>query len=156
MFRLGDTDLKATTKSIKGQEDEVAQVLKESVPGLVGGGVDVSAQSTLSSSLAIDDRFASAGSHTRVIKPDAFHVTLLFQPTLAFQNRVSQVLPHGMSEGGRAGTMFLDEFVSKVYLPQLEEKVGSLFQLAAIGSDAFNEDPISHRLSPKPLVKVGS
>lgn len=155
MFRLGDTDLKATTKSIKGQEDEVAQVLKESVPGLVGGGMDVSAQSTLSSSLAIDDRFASAGSHTRLIKPDAFHVTVLFQPTLAFQNRVAQVLPRGMSEVfGRAGTTFLDDFVSKVYLPQLEEKVGTLFQQAAVASDAFNEDPISHRLSPKPLVKV--
>ncbi|KAG8889462.1 hypothetical protein FRB98_004147 [Tulasnella sp. 332] len=156
VFRLGDTDIKATAKSIKGQDDEVVQVLKESVPGLVGG-ADMSAQSTLSSSLAIDDRFASAGSHTRLIKPDAFHVTVLFQPTLAFQNRVAQVLPHGMSEVfGRAGTTFLDEFVSKVYLPQLEEKVSSLFQQATDCSDAFNEDPASYRLSPKPVVKAST
>lgn len=102
----------------------------------------------------MDDRYALAGSHTRLIKPDAFHASVLFQPTLAFQVRIAQVLPHGMTDAGRAGTEYLDEFVSKVYLPQLEEKVGTLFQQAAGGLDAFQEDPASHRLSDKPLVKV--
>lgn len=132
-------------------EEELTRVLKESVPGLVAGTADSTVQTPLSGS---DDRYASAGSHLRLLKPDPFHVTVLFQPTLVFLGRVEQVLPHGMSDAARAAVTFLDDFVLKVYLPQLEEKVSAFFHSAADGADAFQEDVSSRRLSPKPLVKV--
>lgn len=104
--------------------------------------------------MGTEDRYAGIGSHSRLIKPDAFHVTVLFQPTLSFLHRIEQIMPHGMSEAARAATTFLDEFVLKVYLPQLEERVTTLFQYAVGGNDAFQEDTSWQTFSPKPLVKV--
>jgi exocyst complex component 4 len=70
--------------------------------------------------------------HRLLIKPDTFNVTVLFQPTLAFLDRVVDVLPAGL-ESARASSMVLEEFVLKVYLPQLEEKVLDLFHSAVTG-----------------------
>lgn len=74
-----------------------------------------------------------AGQHHRaLIKPDAFHVNVLFQPTLAFLERIADVLPSG-GETARSANSILDEFVLKVYLPQLEDKVDSLFHQTVHG-----------------------
>jgi len=64
--------------------------------------------------------------HKLLIKPDTFNVTVLFQPTLVFLDRVVDVLPMGL-ESAKASSTVLEEFVLKVYLPQLEEKVLDLF-----------------------------
>lgn len=80
-----------------------------------------------------DDRFLDAGQHQVLIKPDAFHVSVLFQPTLAFLDRVAEILPTGV-DAIRASNVFLDEFVLNVYLPQLEEKVQSVFHRAVSGT----------------------
>jgi exocyst complex component 4 len=61
-----------------------------------------------------------------LVKPDAFNVSVLFQPTLAFLERAGSIMPVGIEDESSG----LDEFVVKVYLPQLEEKVSDLFQLA--------------------------
>lgn len=72
-------------------------------------------------------------------------MSVLFQPTLSFLERVAVCLPDGVAEGmggekeegqgtrGGGGSMFLDDFVVRVYLPQLEEKVSSLFHQAVGG-----------------------
>lgn len=74
-----------------------------------------------------------SGQHHRLlVRPDAFHVSTLFQPTLAFLDRVAEVLPSGL-EAARASSTVLDEFVLRVYLPQLEEKVSFLFHQALSG-----------------------
>lgn len=80
----------------------------------------------------MDDRFTEAGHHRVLVKPDAFHVSVLFQPTLAFLDRVGEILPSGL-DAARASSIFLDEFVLNVYLPQLEEKVQSMFHSAVSG-----------------------
>ena len=64
--------------------------------------------------------------------PDAFHVSLLFQPTLAFMDRTAEVLPFG-HEASRESTFLLEDFVLKVYLPQLEDKVSLLFHQSVSG-----------------------
>lgn len=140
------------------------------MPGLVQGSAENAVQATLSS-VGTDDRLLGAGQHHRLlIRPDAFHVTVLFQPTLCFLERVVDVLPSG-TDSARASSAILDEFVLKVYLPQLEEKVSLLFHQAvsgrasyfsqclsfahpASGPEAFQPDPSSTQLSPQPLVKV--
>ena len=68
-----------------------------------------------------------------VVKPDAFHVAVLFQPTLVFLNRVVEVLPSGMADSARDSGALLDEFVLTVFLPQLEERVDNLFHHAVTG-----------------------
>ena len=64
--------------------------------------------------------------HRLLVHPNAFHVSVLFQPTLAFLDRIADILPSGL-EAARASSAVLDEFVLRVYLPQLEDKVSTLF-----------------------------
>ncbi|KAJ7706369.1 Sec8 exocyst complex component-specific domain-containing protein [Mycena rosella] len=155
VFRFADTDAKLTNKALRSHEDELTRVLKDTMPGLVQ-----SSESTVQAALSTvgtDDRLLGAGGqhHRLIIRPDAFHVSVLFQPTLAFLDRVSDVLPSGV-ESARESTAVLDDFVLKVYLPQLEEKVSYLFHQAVTGPEAFQADPSSSRLSPEPLVKAST
>lgn len=124
--------MKFTNKALRKHEDELTRVLKDTMPGLVQG-VSENAVHTTLSNVGTDDRLVGAGQHHRLlIKPDAFHVSILFQPTLAFLERVAEVLPSGV-DSAKSSSAVLDEFVLKVYLPQLEEKVSSLFHQAVTG-----------------------
>lgn len=124
--------MKFTTKALREHEDELTRVLKDTMPGLVQGVSETAVQATLAH-VGTDDRLLGAGQHHRLlIKPDAFHVSILFQPTLAYLDRVAEVLPSGV-ESARSSSAVLDEFVLKVYLPQLEEKVSLLFHQAVTG-----------------------
>jgi exocyst complex component 4 len=98
-----------------------------------GPTTDPAQQNTLA--LAIDERFASAVQHRLIVSPDAFHVPVVFQPTLAFLERTTEILPSviGLTEKIRGSSGFLDEFVLRVYLPLLEEKVQELFLKAVTG-----------------------
>lgn len=132
VFRFADTDMKLTNKILRQHEDELTRVLKDTMPGLVQGVSENTVQATLSG-VGTDDRLTGVGQHHRlIIKPDAFHVSILFQPTLSFLDRVAEVLPSGI-ESARSSSAVLDEFVLKVYLPQLEEKVSQLFHTAVTG-----------------------
>ena len=126
MFRFADTDIKLATKILKSHEDQLTRVLKDTVPGLVQGSSEGAVQATLSA-VGTDDRLLGTGYHHRaLVHPDAFHVSVLFQPTLAFMDRIAEVLPDG-KEVVRTSSGVLDEFVLKVYLPQLEDKVSEIF-----------------------------
>jgi exocyst complex component 4 len=136
--------------ALKPHEEELNRALKETVPGLVQANSENAAQATLSM-VGTDDRMLGVGQHHRLLlKPDAFHVSVLFQPTLSFLDRVADVLPSGL-ESARASTTLLDDFVLKVYLPQLEDKVSSLFYHAV--SSTFN---ICIRLSRSPYTRIRS
>jgi exocyst complex component 4 len=136
VFRFGDSDLKLTGRLLRRHEEELTIALKESVPGLVQGTTEQSAQST-TAQLGNDDRLLEAGHHRVLIKPDAFHVSFLFQPTLSFLDRVVEILPSGV-DAARASSAYLDEFVLNIYLPQLEEKIQSIFHHAVSGTCIFS------------------
>lgn len=63
-------------------------------------------------------------------------------------------MPGGFEDSSGSFDSFLDEFVVKVYLPQLEARVTSLFQEAVGSSDSFLESSGWELLSHRPLVKV--
>jgi len=120
--------MKSTGKTLRRHEDELTQVLRDTMPGLVQNLTDSAVPATLST--VADDRLLGVGQHHRLlIKPDAFHVSVLFQPTLSFLNRVTEILPDGV-ESARSASNVLDDFVLKVYLPQLEERISELFHHA--------------------------
>ncbi|KAI0639631.1 Sec8 exocyst complex component-specific domain-containing protein [Trametes polyzona] len=152
IFRFADTDAKFATKALRQHEEELTRVLKDTVPGLVQGSENA-LQATLAA-VGTDDRLMGTGQHHRLlVHPNAFHVSVLFQPTLAFLERISDIMPAGL-ETVRASSAVLDEFVLKVYLPQLEDKVSALFHQTVTSPDAFEPDSASLSLSPKPLVKA--
>lgn len=170
IFRFVDTDVKSTIKTLKPYEDGLMATIKDTMPGLVQGSADNPTQSMVAN-VGSDERLLGTGQRHRIlIHPDAFHVTILFRPTLCFLDRVAEVLPFG-AEASRASSEVLDDFVLKVYLPQLEEKVSNLFHQIVIGKsavstyffssfnvivgpEAFQPDPFSARLSNEPLLKV--
>lgn len=132
VFRFADTDIKLASKTLKPHEDALTRVLNDTMPGLVAGPSGDALQATLIG-VGTDDRMLGADQHHRLlIRPDAFHVSVLFQPTLAFLDRITDVLPFGL-ESARASSAVLDDFVLKIYLPQLEEKVSDLFHQAVSG-----------------------
>ncbi|KAI1789788.1 Sec8 exocyst complex component-specific domain-containing protein [Ganoderma leucocontextum] len=152
IFRFADTDAKIATKTLRQHEDELTRVLKGTVPGLVQGS-ESAVQATLAA-VGTDDRLMGTGQHHRLlVHPNAFHVSVLFQPTLAFLDRISDILPSGL-ETARASSAVLDEFVLRVYLPQLEDKVSTLFHHTVTSPDAFEPDSASLALSSKPLASV--
>jgi exocyst complex component 4 len=98
----------------------------------VQGSLETAVQATLLT-VGMDERLLGTDQHHRLlVKPDAFHISVLFQPMLSFIDRVTEILPSG-SEAARASSAVLDEFVLRVYLPQLEEKVSLLFHQATTG-----------------------
>ncbi|KAL6310091.1 Sec8 exocyst complex component-specific domain-containing protein [Sparassis latifolia] len=153
VFRFADTDPKFAANVLRVHEDDLTRVLKDTVPGLVQGLSENAVQATLSA-VGTDDRLLGTGQHHRLlVHPDAFHVTLLFQPTLAFLDRIADILPAGL-EAARSSSVLLDDFVLKVYLPQLEDKVSLLFHQTVTDLDAFESDSASTRFSPQPLTKA--
>ena len=124
--------MKLTYKTLKPHEDGLTRVLKDTMPGLAPTAAGETSQTIISTTA--DDRLIGVDQHHRLlIRPDAFHVTVLFQPTLSFLQRISEILPSGIVSA-QASSAVLDEFVLKVYLPQLEEKVSDLFHDAVTGA----------------------
>ncbi|TFK36881.1 Sec8 exocyst complex component-specific domain-containing protein [Crucibulum laeve] len=155
VFRFADTDMKSTNKALRPHEDGLTRVLKDTMPGLVPASSGDPIQMATLTGITEDRMLGIDHHHRLLIQPDAFHVAVLFQPTLVFLERVAEILPSGM-ESARASSAVLEEFVLKVYLPQLEEKVLELFHEAVSASDAFLPDPLSLNLCTEPLVKAST
>ncbi|KZO92764.1 hypothetical protein CALVIDRAFT_292680 [Calocera viscosa TUFC12733] len=100
--------------SSRSTEEELTRVLKDNVPGLLQANTD---NVTALSRAAKDDRFAAAEKHRLLIRPSAFHVSVLFQPTQAFLHRVGEVLPSSIYDSFKDDNALLDDFVLDVYLP---------------------------------------
>ena len=132
MFRFVDTDAKSTNKTLRQHEDGLNQVLRDTVPGLVQSTQDSAVQTALPQT-GLDDRLMGSEHHRLLIRSDAFHIGVLFQPTYSFMERVVEVLPTGI-ESNRSSTSLLDDFVVNIYLPQLEEKTSFLFHQAVTGT----------------------
>lgn len=102
---------------------------------------------TAASSLAVNSTTGGRGSglggtHKALVQADAFNVSVLFGPTLAFLERVKEIMPGGMmgEENDPMGFGgFLDEFVLRTFLPQLEEKVSTVFHQAVGGESMLLE-----------------
>lgn len=164
IFKFNDSDFESSTKALKSYEDSLNRALKSAVPGLMTDGAP--STTTTSALIAASTDFTGGsrssglnGTHKALVPADAFNVSVLFGPTLAFLERVKEIMPGGLvnDEETNASTSFggfLDEFVLRTFLPQLEEKVAGVFHQAVGGIDAFQEDPNWKRVSKVPIVRV--
>ncbi|GBB95205.1 hypothetical protein RclHR1_00250003 [Rhizophagus clarus] len=152
LFRFGDSV--PNTELDKNYERDVSKVLKESLPEVF---TKVPDERQLS--VFVVDRFANTNitaGHRLVVKPDAFNVSVLFKPTLAFLDKVKTIIPPSAQHSSADFTTFLDDFVFNVFLPQIGDKIFELFRQATNGSDAFQEDPNYKTYSTLPVVKSAS
>lgn len=163
---------------LRRHEEALTNALRASVPGLVGamdGASATGASVSISnfqqqviapappSNRSAEAGYPNAAGHKLLVKPDAFNISVLFQPALAFIERVKVLLPAEASgesdsdlgsSSGKGFSRFLDDFVKDVFLNQLEDKVHGLLLSAVGGPDAFQEDASSKdRPGSRPIVR---
>lgn len=150
MFKLSDVDTKAT--ELSQEREDLAYILKSSVPGLVS---DSKKQEDLvvSTSTNLD---GSATGHKLLVQPSVFNMGILLPPSLDFLNRLKEVVPPGSDIVMSTLTSFLDDFLVNVFHPQLDETLIELSAQTFIELDSFNEDPQWPKHSKKPIFKVSA
>lgn len=140
MFKFADADSRALTTETKLADEALQKSLRASVPGLIHlQAADGPNQSSiLQGKLAgAEDRYSATAQHRALIPPNPFNVSTLFQPTLAFIERATSIVPPGFEDETSAFGSVLEDFVVKVFLPQLDDKVTASFQQAVSGEYAW-------------------
>ncbi|KAL4981144.1 hypothetical protein BDW66DRAFT_156236 [Aspergillus desertorum] len=143
LFKLSDA---GRTTQMKAEQNELDEILRSSVPGLV----------SKSEQKSDDDGPADSRQgtgHKILIEPSVFNMSLLLPPSLSFIQRLKEIVPVDSDMVTGSLTSFLDDFLVNVFLPQLDETVTELCTLSFITPDAFTEDPQWSTVSPKPVFK---
>ncbi|KAI9040641.1 exocyst subunit SEC8 [Aspergillus affinis] len=146
MFKLSEAD---RTTEIQAEQDELDEILRASVPGLVS-----KSRQKSSAENASDSKQGNSGTgHKILLEPSVFNMSLLLPPSLSFIQRLKEIVPVESDIAMSTLTSFLDDFLVNVFLPQLEETVNDLCTLSYIAPDAFTEDSHWSAVSPRPLFK---
>ncbi|KAL4784626.1 hypothetical protein BJX76DRAFT_347642 [Aspergillus varians] len=142
-FKLSEA---SRTAEMKAEQDELDEILRSSVPGLVS-------KSEVKSDDDNPSESRQGTGHKILIEPSVFNMSLLLPPSLSFIQRLKDVVPVDSDMGTGSLTSFLDDFLVNVFLPQLDETVTELCTLSFISPDSFTEDPQWSTVSPKPVFK---
>lgn len=146
MFKLSEMDEKSS--DIKVEEDELDEILKSSVPGLV------TKSKTTTNGLLVDRvGDGTAAGHKLLIDPSVFNMTILLPPSLTFLQHLRDIVPQTSNIPMSTLTSFLDDFLINVFQPQLEETVTDLCTATIFDMEAFVEDSNWSKHSPHPIFK---
>ncbi|KAF2142836.1 uncharacterized protein K452DRAFT_286461 [Aplosporella prunicola CBS 121167] len=148
MFKLSDMDVTAT--DFASERDDLEVILKSSVPGLVSDSKRLSGLQTSNSS---DRHDGSATGHKLLVEPSVFNMGILLPPSLAFLNRLKEVVPPTSDIVTSTLTSFLDDFLVNVFHPQLDETLVDLCAQTFMEADTFHEDAQWQIHSKKPVFK---
>lgn len=149
MFKLSDMDI--TSTDFASERDDLELILKSSVPGLVSDSKRIVGTTTDSNNQGQD---GSATGHKLLVEPSVFNMGILLPPSLAFLNRLKEVVPPGSDIVTSTLTSFLDDFLVNVFHPQLDETLMDLCAQTFMEADTFHEDPQWQLHSKKPIFKV--
>ncbi|KAF7591248.1 hypothetical protein BBP40_001809 [Aspergillus hancockii] len=145
MFKLSETD---GTTEIRAEQNELDEILRSSVPGLVS---KTRQKSTTNNT---DSKQGNSGTgHKILIEPSVFNMSILLPPSLSFIQRLKEIVPVDSDIAMSTLTSFLDDFMVNVFLPQLDETVTDLCTLSYITPDSFTEEPRWLAVSPRPVFK---
>ncbi|KMU84852.1 hypothetical protein CIHG_02636 [Coccidioides immitis H538.4] len=147
LFKLSEID--QNSADIKTEQADLDEILRSSVPGLVSK----SRQKLSSSGPTRSDQESSGTGHKLLIEPNVFNISLLLPPALSFIQRLTDIVPIDSDIDVNKLTTFLDDFMTHVFQPQLEEAVTELCAMCFIAADAYMEDPQWSLHSTKPIFK---
>ncbi|KAL7273180.1 exocyst subunit [Rhizina undulata] len=147
LFKLSGTD--TTSSAMKSDQEDLESILKVSVPGLVSESLRPAA----TSSDAHPSADGAATGHKLLIEPNVFNMGLLLPPSLAFLNRIKDIIPTGSGIVLSTLTSFLDDFLVNVFHPSLEDTIRDLFNQTTGDMDAFQPDPQWASVAQKPVMK---
>ncbi|KAI9660809.1 MAG: hypothetical protein M1829_006461 [Trizodia sp. TS-e1964] len=148
IFKLSDMEVKSA--AIESEQEKLDVILKISAPGLVSGPRRSTAAIPNENNLHQDN---SAMGHKLLIEPSVFNMGLLLPPSLAFLQRLKDIVPPGSKIVMSTLTSFLDDFLINVFHPQLDETLTELSAQAITEVDAFQEDPHWPEIAAKPIYK---
>lgn len=148
MFKLSEMDQKS--EAMRTEEEELDDILKSSVPGLVS---KTRARTGGDAASERNGQESSAAGHKLLIEPGVFNMTILLPPSLTFLQRLKDVVPATSHIPMSTLTSFLDDFLINVFHPQLEEAVTELCTRCMIDLEAFSEAPQWSKHSPRPVFK---
>lgn len=147
IFKLNDMDMKSS--DVASEKENLDYILKSSVPGLVEG-KRASDMGPVNGTNLVD---GSATGHKLLVEASVFNMGILLPPSLAFLNRLREVVPPTSDIVMSTLTSFLDDFLINVFLPQMDETLVELCAQAFIEADAFHQDPHWSMHSKKPIFK---
>jgi exocyst complex component 4 len=146
IFSLSDTDPQSIAMAT--EFEDLDSILKASVPGLVS-------DSRIATGVVADDKNqqtdGAATGHKLLIEPSVFNMGLLLSPSLAFLQRLKDIVPPRPDIKTSTLTSFLDDFLVNVFLPQLDETLIKLSSQVFEGLDAFQEDPLWPHVAKRPI-----
>ncbi|AOW06354.1 Sec8 exocyst complex component-specific domain-domain-containing protein [Yarrowia lipolytica] len=130
------------------QENDILRgVLEHSVPGLAsasGNALHSTSRNAGSPFVTVD----TALSHEMLTPPNVFNVRAFLDPTLLFMQKVQNIFPDPKVTGISHPRQFLDEFLSSVFLPQLEDSLENAFSATVESNEAFQiTDGLSSKLA---------
>ncbi|KAI5806550.1 Sec8 exocyst complex component-specific domain-containing protein [Peziza echinospora] len=147
IFKLANVDY--TSASMKVDKDDLEAILKASVPGLVSESLRPAASSSETQSSSD----GAATGHKLLIEPSVFNMGLLLPPSLAFLQRVKEIVPAGSGIALSTLTSFLDDFLVNVFHPSLDDTMHDLFSQVTSDIDAFQLEPQWMVIAKKPVMK---
>ncbi|TQB71753.1 hypothetical protein MPDQ_007260 [Monascus purpureus] len=147
MFKLSEME---QNTEMKTERDELDELLRTSVPGLVSK----SRQKATTTETSRTRQGNSGTGHKILIEPSVFNISLLLPPSLSFIQRLKDIVPVDTDIATSTLTSFLDDFLVNVFLPQLDDTVTDLCTFNLIAADAFIEDPQWAKVSPRPVFKA--
>jgi exocyst complex component 4 len=148
IFKLADTDLNSDT--YETDLSDLDAILKASVPGLVS---DSQHQTVATSDDKVHLVDGAATGHKLLVEPSVFNMGIMLPPSLAFLQRLKDIVPPEPPLQTGKLTSFLDDFLVNVFLPQLEETLIKYSNRAINEADAFQEDPRWAEVSRRPILK---
>lgn len=148
MFKLTDTDPKSS--DLETEQQELDEILKTSVPGLVSKN---RGKIGIADSVDRVGQDSSAAGHKLLAEPGVFNMTILLPPSLSFLQRLKDIVPVGSNIAMSTLTSFLDDFLINIFHPQLEEAVTELCARCMIDLEAFSQDSQWSQHSPRPIFK---
>jgi len=149
LFRLSSIDKDSI--DTHAEQEDLDQILQSSVPGLVSKSKRRSDAATVQGRSTHD---GSATGHKLLAEPSVFNMSILLPPSLAFLQRLKNIVPPSSDIIISTLTSFLDDFLVNVFHPQLDETVTELCSQTLIELDAFQEDRQWSQHARKPIFKV--
>ncbi|OZJ02130.1 hypothetical protein BZG36_04585 [Bifiguratus adelaidae] len=115
-----------------------------------------------SATALIVDKFAPAqvsSGHKLLAKPTSYNVAVLMEPTVALIRKMRETI-HSNEFGPKGGTFdfpvfrqFLNDFLSNLFIPEIEDKIVQLVHQCTSDTFAFQEDSQYKQYSKWPIVK---
>lgn len=149
MFKL--SSINKDSIDTHAEQEDLDQILQSSVPGLVS---KPKRRSDTATDHGRSTHDGSATGHKLLVEPSVFNMSILLPPSLAFLQRLKDVVPPSSDIVISTLTSFLDDFLVNVFHPQLDETVTELCSQTFVELDAFQEDPHWSQHARKPIFKV--